>query len=161
MSVNLWNLSPPYSTLSYLAFGVYNILYTVFSMLYGTFLKVKNEDEKIYLKMRKWRWENIFEDEKMKVLMPLFRQNLTFYTILSPHSTKKLTSSLRTRYQIRHRQTLYCCFSTHPPPIRQNSKGSDTWLKTFFDKILFIPSLSYTFPYIPPFSPIILHHILL
>ena len=87
---------PPYSTLPYLAFGVYNILYTVFSMLYGTFLKVKNEDEKIYLKMR-------IEDEKMKVLMPLFRQNLTFYTILSPHSTKKLTSSLRTRYQIRHR----------------------------------------------------------
>ena len=44
---------PLYPTLPYLIFGVYNILYAVFGMLYGTFLKVKNEDEKIFLKMRK------------------------------------------------------------------------------------------------------------
>ena len=31
-----------------------------------------------------------FEDEKMKGLMLVLRQNLTFYTILSPHLTKKV-----------------------------------------------------------------------
>ena len=61
----------------YLAFGVYNILYTVFGMLYGTFLKVKNEDEKIYLKMR-------IEDEKMKVLLGGFDKKLHFSTLPTP-----------------------------------------------------------------------------
>ena len=90
-----------------------------------------------------WRWEN-------RGTVGWIRQKNCFLYITHPHSTKKLTSSLRTRYQIRHGQTLYCCFSTHPPPIRQNSKGFDTWLKTFFDKILLLSSLFPTFSHNSP-----------
>ena len=119
-------------------------------MVFGGFKWDYFERFGFILKM-KWRWEN-------EGTAGLIRQKTTHLNKITPPSTKKLTSSLRTRYQIRHGQTLYCYFSTHPPPIRQNSKGSDIWLKTFFDKILHSLPSFLTLLHLSPYSPTIHHN---
>ena len=129
----------PYSTLSTLL-----LVYTIYYIQYLVCYMVRFWRWKMKMRKYIWRWE--LKMRKWRYCWVDSTKNYTFQHYPPPFDKKANEFPKNSLSDSTCTDTLLLFFYT-PTPIWQNSKGSDTWLKTFFDKILHLPT--HFLPFLP------------